>query len=335
MSTRAQHGDGRVPPRSKPPVSFRVCADLAGQDGLVVEEPPQVLAHRLGRGIPLLRVLLDRLQEDRLQVARNASVERPGLRRLLGLDPLDQLQPVGRTERGAQCHELVQGQTEGVDVGAGVPLPAEPLGGHVAESPEDVTALGQPLVFALGQAEIGDPDHACVVEQQIRRLDVAVDDPAGHGSRPAPAPHLGQSTCRGAEERPPAVARQAAASWRISAPPGSTAEVGRGRAASGTDSSGLAAPRRRPRAPRGRAFLPAASPAEAGPSSASDTAPSAASRPVRSNLATRPSLDSIGPADASTSALPSPTATRRRDSRSLASSLMTWSSPWPRMNCMA
>ena len=39
----------------------------------------------------------------------------------------------------------------------------------------------QPLVFALGQAEVGDPDDPGVVEQEVARLDVAVDDAAGMG----------------------------------------------------------------------------------------------------------------------------------------------------------
>ena len=33
----------------------------------------------------------------------------------------------------------------------------------------------------VGQAEVGDPDGPLVVEQQVRRLDVAVDDPLGMG----------------------------------------------------------------------------------------------------------------------------------------------------------
>ena len=39
------------------------------QDRLIVEEPPQVLSHRLGRRVAVARVLLDRFEDDRLQVA--------------------------------------------------------------------------------------------------------------------------------------------------------------------------------------------------------------------------------------------------------------------------
>ena len=41
--------------------------------------------------------------------------------------------------------------------------------------------VGQPALVRLGQAEVGDPDDAGGVEQQVRRLDVAVDDPARVG----------------------------------------------------------------------------------------------------------------------------------------------------------
>ena len=176
----------RVAP-GPPPVSLRG-ADLAGPDRLVGEEPPQVLGHRLGRLVPRLGVLLDRLEHDRLQVARDPGIERPGPRRLLGLDLLDQLEPVRRVERRAEREQLVERQPQGVDVGPGVPLAPEPLGGHVAERAQDVAGLGQPVVLPLGQAEVGDPDHPLGVEQQVRRLDVAVDDPAGVGVGQAPAP---------------------------------------------------------------------------------------------------------------------------------------------------
>ncbi len=154
---------------------------MAGPDGLVQQEATQVLGHRLGRGISPPRVLLDRLQDDRLEVARDAAVQRSGPRRLLVLDHLDQLQPVGCDERGPERHQLVQGQPQRVEIGAGVALAAEPLRRQVADRPQDVAGGRQAVVLGLGQAEVGDPDHAGVVQQQVRRLDVAVDDPPGVG----------------------------------------------------------------------------------------------------------------------------------------------------------
>ena len=76
VSTPAQDGDRWI--ASGPPPGPLRRAHLAGADRLVGEEPPQVLAHRLGRLVPRLGFLLDRLQDDRLQVPRNAGDRGPG-----------------------------------------------------------------------------------------------------------------------------------------------------------------------------------------------------------------------------------------------------------------
>ncbi len=47
-------------------------------DRFIVDEPAEVLGHRGGRGVAPSRVLLDRLQDDRLQVARDARVGQRG-----------------------------------------------------------------------------------------------------------------------------------------------------------------------------------------------------------------------------------------------------------------
>ena len=75
--------------------------------------------------------------------------------------------------------ELVESQPQCVDVGAGIPLAAESLGRDISDSANDVAGVGQAFVLALGQAEVGDPDHSGRVQEQVRRLDVAVNDAAG------------------------------------------------------------------------------------------------------------------------------------------------------------
>ena len=47
----------------------------------------------------------------------------------------------GDVEGRPQRQQLVEGQAQGVDVGAGVPLAAEPLRGHVAERAQDVAGV--------------------------------------------------------------------------------------------------------------------------------------------------------------------------------------------------
>ena len=75
-----------------------------------------------------------------------------------------------------QSQELVQGRAQGVDVVATVGLALQPLRRHVAKRPRE--GLRGRLVFLLlelGQAKVGDPGVAQGVEQDVVRLDVAVD----------------------------------------------------------------------------------------------------------------------------------------------------------------
>ena len=88
--------------------------------------------------------------------------------------------PVGAVEDRPQRQQLVQRRAERVDVGAVVDqdaLAGRLLGAHVAQRAEQVAGLRQAGVgVELGQAEVGDPDVAAAVDQQVGRLDVAVDD---------------------------------------------------------------------------------------------------------------------------------------------------------------
>ncbi len=191
--------DGR-PPLGPDPHPFQR-AYRTRLDRLVGDEPPQVFAHSLGRLVPRLGVLVDRLEHDRFQVPWDPRIDSPGPLRLLGLDSLDQLEPVRRAESRTQREQLVERQTQRVDVGPSVAFAPKPLRRHVADRTQDVTTLGQPLVVSLGQAEIRDPDHPFGVQQQVRRLDVPVHDPprmsVGEASRHLPA------NLRDATEEPP------------------------------------------------------------------------------------------------------------------------------------
>ena len=78
-------------------------------------------------------------------------------------------------ERRAERQHLVERRPQGVDVAPGVRDAAEPLGGHEAQRPDQVVRLREVVpILELGQAEVGDPDVPQRVEDQVRRLDVAV-----------------------------------------------------------------------------------------------------------------------------------------------------------------
>ena len=75
---RQQHGNGLVPsaPTEEPPSQ----GYPPRPNRLVGEESPQIFTQFVGRLVTALGVLVDRLQDDRLQVARNARVEGAGRR---------------------------------------------------------------------------------------------------------------------------------------------------------------------------------------------------------------------------------------------------------------
>ncbi|MCO5168447.1 MAG: hypothetical protein M9894_19070 [Planctomycetes bacterium] len=85
-------------------------------------------------------------------------------------------------ERRAAGEALVEDRPEAVDVGARVErlvVAHGLLGRHVAGGAQRGAGGGQALVApGLGDAEVRDPRHAVRVEEDVRRLEVAVEDPA-------------------------------------------------------------------------------------------------------------------------------------------------------------
>ena len=83
-------------------------------------------------------------------------------------------------EGGLEREQLVERGAEGVDVAAVVDdhaLGERLLGAHVAERAEQVAGHRHAgVLFDAGQAEVGDPELAGVVDQEVGRLDVAVED---------------------------------------------------------------------------------------------------------------------------------------------------------------
>ena len=93
---------------------------------------------------------------------------------------MGELRPVRRPERRLERQHLVERQAEAVDVAARVRLADEPLGGQVAQRADHVARARQLVIpLRLGQAEVGHPERPLDVQQQVGRLDVAMDDPVG------------------------------------------------------------------------------------------------------------------------------------------------------------
>ena len=104
---------------------------------------------------------------------------------------------------------------EGVDVG-GRADPSRPAGGllrgHVPGVPRTAPVAVRSLVGPLGQAEVGDFGRPSAGEQDVRRLEVAVDDAGAVGGVDGPGQRLDQpgGLGRGGSGPPPAVGQRAA-----------------------------------------------------------------------------------------------------------------------------
>jgi len=167
-----------------------------GQNRLIQQETLQIVRHLLRRLVTIARIALSGLADDGRQVAWNAGA---GLRKggdVRVPDLPDQLAALLRGKRTPERHQFVQRQTQRVDVAPRVRAAFDRLWGQVAKRADDVTRRRQFAVVDLGQTEIGNPDMAFGSHQQIRRLDVAVQDASlvrvlqGVGNLPPQASHL-------------------------------------------------------------------------------------------------------------------------------------------------
>ena len=126
---------------------------------------------------------------------------------------VDQDGAIANREGGTARRQLVERRPQGVDVGPRVTAAGEPLRRHVAQGPQQVAGVGQRLGVGrvMRQAEVGDPDDAPLVQQDVRRLDVAVDDPlavrvgeglSGLEADPRHLAEVDRGACAGLVRRP-------------------------------------------------------------------------------------------------------------------------------------
>jgi len=123
------------------------------------------------------------IQADRFEVARHPGVPPRGRHRVLGEESVERhVRPLG-LERRPPRQQFVQDRPQGVHVGGGagrVGRLAGLLGGHVARRP-DRGAGPRDAGLAVeppGEAEVADLRRAVGGQENVRRLQVAVDDAA-------------------------------------------------------------------------------------------------------------------------------------------------------------
>ena len=94
-----------------------------------------------------------------------------------GLDPFERLPQRGGSERRDAGEQLVQHHSQAEDVGTAVhEMPFAPglLGAHVLGGPHVAGELAE-IRLPQGEPEIGQVRPARAIEEDVRRLDVAVD----------------------------------------------------------------------------------------------------------------------------------------------------------------
>ncbi len=125
------------------------------------QEVAQVVGQFLRGGVPVGRVPLQGLQDDRLQFHREGSVHVPWRNGLVEGNLPQQFLAVGPVEDRLERQQFIKGRPQRVDVGAVVDhhaLGQGLLGRHVTQRPHQVAGHGQMRVaLHLGQAEVGDP----------------------------------------------------------------------------------------------------------------------------------------------------------------------------------
>ena len=134
----------------------------------------------LGRDVTIGRRFGDRLEDNRFQLDRDFLVDGRGRPRFILHDLPQQHVAIRRGEDRFERQQLVHCRAQRINVGAMVQQHAAPfglLGTHIAQRAEQIARARELHVgMKLRQTEIGDPEIAAPIKQQIAGLDVAMDD---------------------------------------------------------------------------------------------------------------------------------------------------------------
>ena len=142
-------------------------------------DPLQLLDHRLDGRVPFVRVLLQRLAYDLLEVSREAGLRLRQERRIIGHDRIQDSRLVFTLERELPRQHLKQEDRERPDIRPLIEVkPPNLLGRHERErSHPRAHARDLRTPRKLGKPEIDDLHLAVGSDDDVCRLDVAVDDP--------------------------------------------------------------------------------------------------------------------------------------------------------------
>ncbi len=152
-------------------------------DRLAGRPASQVIRQHGGRGVAIGRVLLQAFQADQFEVARNLGIPLRWRFRRPGPHGVERIDHALAAKRGLAGHQRVEDRAQAINVRRQGDRPTATrrlLGAHVGRRAQD-RAAGRQLVVGLdqlGQAEVGDVGVPVSVDQDIGRLQVAVEDSA-------------------------------------------------------------------------------------------------------------------------------------------------------------
>jgi hypothetical protein len=151
-----------------------------GVEALALQVAAEVGAQVAGRGVPVVRILGQALEDDGLERLGDRRIDAAGRDHLVTHVLGGDLDRVGPVEGRLADDHLVEDAAQRVDVAAGIdPVPAGLLGREVGGGAHDGTGLGEVAVGRVGDgpgdAEVDDLDLALGREQHVAGLDVAVD----------------------------------------------------------------------------------------------------------------------------------------------------------------
>src|SRR5262245_36836667 len=155
------------------------CPRRPSENWLMPQKPAQVICKVLGRWITPVRLFLQALKANRFQVSRRRRAEQARGNRVESFDLAECFGGRFAAEGWAAGEQLVEHGAEGIDVACGAdqgPLAERLFGRHVRRRSENLAAECEVAVARdpLGQAEVGDPHAALAVDEDVRRLKVAV-----------------------------------------------------------------------------------------------------------------------------------------------------------------
>jgi len=177
---RRQAGNHRLAPT--PALGFLDATDWAREDGLVAEETPQFIRQFLRRLVATARLLLQALQANGFEVGRRVWVQQPRCDHFQMQDGGHGRGSVLADERRGSREQVIEHRAERIDIAGSAHLSAPHaglFGGHVVGRAKNLTRHGdiRLCLDLFREAEVRHVGHASGIDQDVRRFEVAMQDP--------------------------------------------------------------------------------------------------------------------------------------------------------------